>query len=325
MDYIWKQIKKDIIPEQSKIGRYVYIDIIKIVAAFFVVFYHYSFNSLDYGFIKGTLYRPNINRLIMSFAACSVPLFFMVNGALMFSRKRKWNEIYYKAAKIVFLIVCFSFFHFPSWFFCTLVILYFLYPVFSWAYEDHKIIYYSIIGAFLLFPFIYNEGTVLLKLIAHKDYSITGAKTLYSIVYFLVGNLIFREKTYPRWKSIFLILSGMGLLLFDCVIVTNYKQAITDGVNGAFPTLGALLLSVGVFELIKSIEFNKAVWISFISQGILPIYLLHSIVINYTTTLFGKPTNIFSALLGSSIICILCCCIGWVLKKIPVLCFLMKI
>lgn len=289
-----------------------------------MVFYHYSFYALDYGF-KGTPYYPNATRIIMSFAACSVPLFFMVNGALMFLKKRNWFEVYYKAAKIVVLIMIFSTTGFPKWFFYTLTILYLLFPMFYWLWDKHRNVYYGVIGIILLFPFMYNEGTILLKLVWHLDYPITGAKTMYSIAYFLLGNILFREKTFARWKSILLIIGGMCLLLFDCVILTNYYQTISDGVNGAFPTIGALFLSVGTFELLKSIDHRDSSVLSFFSKGILAIYLLHMVVIKCLYTFLGKPTELLIALIGSALICTVCCCIGWIVKKVPGLCFFMKI
>lgn len=322
-----QRIREDMKPHSISVEKqhYYYLDIIKILSAFLVVFYHYSFYSLDYGFSDGVAYYPNITRVIMSFAACSVPLFFMVNGALMFSRKRKWDDVYYKAAKIAVIVLCFRFLGFPDWFFKTLIFLYIIYPLFNYCWEKRRGVYYSIIGLLMVFPFLYNQATVILKVYTEIDYQITGAKTMYSIVYFLLGNILFRKRAFSSWQSIILMVLGMVLLLFDCVVLTNFQQTISDGVNGAFPTLGALFLSVGVFEFFKNNDFKKLEWLSFFSQGILPIYLFHMFVMKYCFAFLGKPTSIVTALAGSILICTSCCGLGWVMKRTPILCFLSKI
>ena len=243
----------------------------------------------------------------------------------MFSRKRQWITVYYKAAKIVVITLCFRVLEFPSWFFQTLTILYILYPLFYYFWEKRRFLYYSVIGLLMVFPFLYNEITVILKAFLGVDYPITGAKTMYSIVYFLLGNVLFRNRAFSIWKSATLSLLGMALLLFDCIILSNFYHAMSDGVNGAFPTLGAFFLAVGVFECLKSIDFNEFKWISFFSQGVLPIYLFHVCAMKYCFSYFGKPTNVYTALMGSFFICITCCCVGWVIKKVPILCSLVKI
>ena len=61
--------------------RYVfYYDLLKIIAAFMVCFYHLA--MLDVGVVTDEFYIPNVNKICLNLCAMSVPLFFMVNGAL---------------------------------------------------------------------------------------------------------------------------------------------------------------------------------------------------------------------------------------------------
>ncbi len=327
--FITEQIKKDIIPKNkiNTSARVVYLDVIKILSAFLVVFYHISFYRLDYGFLAtDSCYFPNFNRIVMSFSACSVPLFFMVNGALLFSKKRSWQVSLYKAVKLLFIVLCLKFLGFPSWFFITLSILYLLYPVFLYFYENKKIFYYIVLIALLVFPFLYNEFVVVMKIFSDNKLEITGAKTMYSIVYFFLGNILFNRKPLKLWQSILLIVFGMAVLSFDCIVLTNSLGEVADGVNGAFPTVGALLTAIGVFEFFKAIKSLEKIKIpSFFSDGILTVYLFHLFVNKYLVLLVGKPENLPFALVQSVLVFIVCCLIGYVLKKIPVLCFFSKI
>ena len=79
-------------------------DLIKALAMFLVVFYH--FNMLDFGFQPNTFYVPNINKLFQIFCAAGVPLFFMVNGALTINKKTSLKKVTTKIFRI-FLIAVF--------------------------------------------------------------------------------------------------------------------------------------------------------------------------------------------------------------------------
>ena len=71
-------IKLEFIPikeTSNSSGRLLYIDVLKIIAAFLTVFYHLAYYKFDYGFVSGQVYAPNINRIVMCLAACCVPLY----------------------------------------------------------------------------------------------------------------------------------------------------------------------------------------------------------------------------------------------------------
>lgn len=316
-----------VIPDNHRGGdRIVFLDVIKIISAFLVVFYHISFYSLDYGFAAGTPYVPNLNRIVMSIAACSVPLFFLVNGALMLSKRRPWRSVYYKAAKALALIMLCHFLSFPDWFFKTLIILYLFYPLISYLWEEKRWYYYVLLALLFIFPFLYNQCVVLSKLFYNHSLRVTGAKTMYSILYFCLGNVLIRRKAVPLWQSMLLSLLGLIVLLMDCVILTNAYQVMSDGVNPAFPTIGALLLSTGIFECLKYIRIEKEhLLLKFFSEGILSIYLFHIAVYGIWRPMFGAPTNLIGALLGTIFTCTICSILGMVLKRIPVLCFFTRL
>ena len=78
-------------------NRIIGFDIIKSLAIFFVVIYH--FGCVDFGKFDLGGYFPNSTKIIYELFASSVPLFFMVNGALL--QKRRIGSI--KIAKYFLL------------------------------------------------------------------------------------------------------------------------------------------------------------------------------------------------------------------------------
>ena len=334
-------VKKALIPANRLDAkkRLAYIDLVKLVAAFFTVFYHFAYYKLDYNFIENEVYLPNVSRIIMCLAACCVPLFFMTNGALLFSTPHSWKRMYMKAVKIVILTAVWSIVGFPSWFFKTLVILYLIFPVLQYAYQKCRILYFGILSYILIMPFTYNAICLALKIIwpariislagttvAVVDLSVTGFFTMYAIAYFLLGPVLVKKK-FPLWLGITILIVGWILVTAECTIYTNLNKSMYDGVNAAFPTYGALLLSVGVFIVIKCMPLNRiARYLNWMGMAVLSIYLLHMLMIKCIKVVCGSFTlGLSSALLGTLFIFMSCLVIGKCVEKIPVLCWFMKV
>lgn len=322
--------------KRQKRNLIVYLDAIKILAAFFVVFYHFAYYKLDYGFFAGVNYTPNIARVCMSFGACSVPLFFMVNGALMFNKERTIKGVYFKALKLLFLVMIWSFTKFPSWFFKTMVILYLLFPVLQWLKQKHKQYLFLICIAVFVFPFLYNFLISLIKAksiefvmgISISNLHITGAATMYALLYFIVGSILFElKKKISVYFGILSSMIGISMTVIECMIYTNINQEIYDGVNHAFPTIGALLLSIGVWIIFENCSFSKFTnVITFLGGGVLPIYVMHSTIIRVITKVFCIDSlQLIPSIIYTIGICLLCICAGKVLEKVPILCCLVRI
>ena len=65
-------------------------DVIKALAMFMVVFYHLF--MLDFAFVPGEFYVPNFNKIIQMLCTSSVPMFFMVNGALTSNKRQTFKK-----------------------------------------------------------------------------------------------------------------------------------------------------------------------------------------------------------------------------------------
>ena len=315
--------------------RYYYLDMIKIISAFMVTFYHFAHGRINYGFIPGEYYIPNFNRFIMSLCAMSVPLFFMVSGALMLNKERSWKQIIYKCIKLFLLIVIWKFAFCPIWFLRTLAILYILTPILKKVCDmTNKIFMYVVMIALLIMPFIYNYAVVLLQymnidyklnifgnIIEIKNLSRTGCFTMYSILYYLLGNIM-HNKNYTSVKMcISFVILGIVMNLTEVTLVTNTTNKMFDGVNASFPTIGALLMAVGVFGILKCINYNTSWKKMFmkISPYIMGIYLMHLMVIHilFKVIIQVNELSIISAILLSILMDTICVLLGMVIKKIP--------
>ena len=76
-------------------------DLIKTIAIIMIVFYHLG--GIDYGDIEtGHCYLPNLNKFFSALCAAGVPLFFMVNGALVIPRNLHWKLLLFKSFHLYF-------------------------------------------------------------------------------------------------------------------------------------------------------------------------------------------------------------------------------
>ncbi len=84
-----------------------YLDVLKVLAMFFVVFYH-SFGELIILQNNSTI-SQNIYYLFCSFITICVPIFFMVNGAILLNKPLDIKKHYFKTFKTFILVYFWSF------------------------------------------------------------------------------------------------------------------------------------------------------------------------------------------------------------------------
>lgn len=345
------EVKKTVLKKE----RIIYYDLIKILAAFMVCFYHLG--SLNMGYSDNSMYIPNLNKMIMSFCSMSVPLFFMVNGALLLRKKYSLKEILYKFIKIIFLYFIWSAiidiiisallgeeislnirallfggkYSGHLWFLRTIAVLTLISPILKKMYDNKsKKILYSLLILLLIFPFLYNYMIVIgryFNIQLFSNLNRTGFFTMYSIVYFILGKLLSdrlqSNKVKHKMLPILSILIGWLLVTIEVILCTNMDKVVFDGVNASFPTIGPLFMSMGVFALISQVKLDKYKKIreivEVIGVNIMGIYLFH----NTFTVLFNRVVNIDIPIILSIILSMLIMAITLfitiVLKKIPII------
>lgn len=135
----------------EKKKRDISLDIIKLISAYMVVFYH--FGHIDKGEFINNQYHCTLGQYLLILCSSSIPMFFMVNGALLLNKEYSIEKIYSKAGKIALLTFVWSFIDFPSWFMKTLIVLYLFYPVLIKIYRIEFARRLLMIAVFF-FPFL---------------------------------------------------------------------------------------------------------------------------------------------------------------------------
>lgn len=299
-------------------------DLIKTIAIFMIVFYHLG--GIDFGaFEPGHFYLPNLNKFFSALCAAGVPLFLMVNGALVIPKNLHWKQLLFKVFHLLFLFVFWKFVlqylisfkllaiadkmvHF--WFLGTLSIVYLM----SIVLQKSSFLRHAVLVFLFFFPFCYNFlWDVVLFFVPSFDACKvihTGFFTLYGVLYYYLGGSL-RTRHTSSFYALGLIVLGLLLVNFEVVAMSNHYQVIYDGVNSSFPTLGALAISVGIFFIFKDVSFNDGIAreiVSFVGQNTLGIFLFHVLVIfllRQFSPVFLVNINFWTAFLLSVLI-ILC-------------------
>ena len=272
-------------------------DALKAIAAFLVVLYHVG--MVDFGYQEGVYYYPTLVQVLWLVCACGVPLFFMVNGALTVNRKYDLKKTITKSTRLVLVgafwaivVMCLyalrdhqlSSFKLDTlayyWFLFSLAMVYVINYILARLPRWCK---WAAIVLLLLYPFTYNliwDIMTLFNMSAPPTAWRGGLFTLYGLVYLYAGDYF--RRFHNKWIIPFIcVLLGFVLLSIEVIAVVNYTHAQFEGGNLCFPTFGALLLSVGIFLLVKdwnSSNIQLKRFVTFLGNNALGIYIFHHIL-----------------------------------------------
>lgn len=184
-------------------------------------------------------------------------------------------------------------------------------------------------------PFGYNFLLMCLKGLAlanvlpdwTKNLTVTGCFTMYSILYFCMGPHLAKRGKWPLPRCFAWIGIGWFLVTAECIIYTNTYQAVWDGVNSAFPTVGAGMLAVGVFMLAQHIPDSIGdMLLRWAGEGVLAVYLLHMAVIRLITGVLALECHsIVLFAIMTCLVCVACILVQKIAKRIPWLSWLFRI
>lgn len=278
------------------------MDFIKAFAAFLIVLYHLQ--MVDFGVVPADgIYYPTMIKVLWSISTAGVPLFFMVNGYLTIGKRYTVKRIAEKMLRLLFVGFFWGAFNsllwnpltkgagpsfgwanaVPYWFLGTLAILYAINWVLDRLPGWVRIV---IVLGLVICPFgtnfvwewlIWRDPTITLPWWWHF-----GLFTMYSIVYQSLGYWLKRSQ-WNKYLSSLIALVGLVLIGFEIVVMTKYEGVVYEGVNGAFPTVGALLLTLGLFMILKDIKAPSNEYLSryftWLGNNALAIYLFHGFII----------------------------------------------
>lgn len=147
----------------------------------------------------------------------------------------------------------------------------------------------------------------------------SGLFTLYSIVYFCVGKML-SERVLTKKTSIVLGILGLALSIGESILGVKAYGYILDGVNGSFPTIGALCMSIAIFNCLHLIHLNeksKKV-INYLSPCVLGVYIFHLQIMKWLRQ-FGAFSilTLGQSILMSVFVYALCVLISKIFDAIP--------
>lgn len=341
--------------------RIVYFDYLRFIACLAVIGIHVAGKGT---YLLGN--NINSNPVIFSLAATidsclrfAVPIFFMLGGALAFSKsKMDIKEFYQQRAKrilipLVFWGLFYSFVfnrdwpiveHFKQvllgnafyhlWFLYAMIGLYLVTPVFYQflKYSQKKDIEIILIVSFLLnsvLPIISSRYWVDLEGSFSFSY-LTG-----SIFYFVLGyyllNYDLKYFNRPAVAAIGYILSS--IIISVCTVGASIKQQmhVTFYINTLW--LLVIIQSTSLFVLLKSIAGHQerplsklSQWVSSLGQYFMGIYLVHVLILEIYQRIWivdykhvGIGVYVLHLICGSVVVYFGSLLFVMILKKIPII------
>jgi surface polysaccharide O-acyltransferase-like enzyme len=271
------------------------LDLLKALAAFFVVLYHVRL--VDFGYQEGVYYYPTFIQVLWLFCACGVPLFFMINGALTIYRHYDMRKTVMKVGRLLLValfwgiisLLVYNVTHddkkpfiidslFYYWFLFSLAVFYLISFVLGRLPDWCRRI---VVATLLIFPFmtnmIWDFIILFIPEMTRPSWGHIGLFTMYGLVYLYAGDYLMHH----RCNKLLVILGGiigLALLSIEATAVVNNTHAQFEGGNYCFPTVGALLLSVALFALLKDWSVRCSFWkhiITFLGNNALGIYIFH--------------------------------------------------
>lgn len=130
-------------------------------------------------------------------------------------------------------------------------------------------------------------------------------------------------------KSVIYLIIGLILIYFEVYVYSNFYGKIYDGVNSSFPTIGALCVTIGIYQIMSSIKYNsESIFVkglSFLGGNCLGIYIFHLPLIIVFRDLYKEELNILTAIAVSITIVILSSVIYNYIKNIPIIKWSLKL
>jgi surface polysaccharide O-acyltransferase-like enzyme len=326
-----------------------WVDAIRILAIFFVIVVHVSYQLVfKWGEIPFDWWM--VGNIVDGASRTAVSLFFMVSGYLNLTHPMPWNEYFKKRIpRVLILLVTWSLLHMALlvytgqrqytfitafeailsgtvydhlWFMYSLFGFYLITPVFQKIVEsEHKLIWYFL-GLWVFFePF-----AALIERFAGLKFGVFLPQATGYFGFYLLGYLLgIREFTKKQsWLAF-----GTYILATLFIVFSTWALTISAGkadttfyyING-FPVL---IGAIGLFIFIKYFNFNHPL-IRFFGATTTGIFLMHYIIIDIVKrgivgpklTAFN-PNPYIGVPLTVVVVFLLSAFITWVMLKIPIL------
>ena len=294
--------------------RIIYLDVLRSLSVFFVIMLHVSASVLKGPYDLKTFLL--ISNIFDSFSRWSIPVFFMISGAVILSPEYTYGSIK------EFFIKRFSklFFPFLFWSFAYGISL--VIPFSFWGFKIYNLtwfqllnifiggpgtffhlwFFYAIFGLYLLAPFLryftkyaidrdwkyllcfWFITTPILTLI--KSYGIVIFSDYYLsgyIGFFLLGYYLHKKDFVSRDKGWIFFLGFLGYIFtFLGTIKISWNSFLLNQSLYGYMSLNVIFMSIAVFVLVKSFNWEEKgekliAFFKLISRLSFGIYLIHPI------------------------------------------------
>jgi surface polysaccharide O-acyltransferase-like enzyme len=236
--------------------RYNYLDLIKVIAIYLVCFYHVA--NLNYNIVENSSSFIYFNYFIKTILSPCVPLFFMVNGALLLNKEYDLKKHIKKTVRLFILtfiwgIILLSVYGVIMkdsytiitfikslitwkegrlnllWFLQTLTCIYILFPIIKFLYDNNK----KILNYLLIIIAIFTFGIVILDMILNIIQIILSGHIVYDGLLNTICDKFNPFKGFYSYSIVYFILGG---ILFEKIKnndikITNVKLLLISSVS----------------------------------------------------------------------------------------------
>lgn len=316
-------------------------DILRVISMIMVIVIHVSnIYSRSFGIIsnKSFLFSLCYNTI----CRVSVPIFFMISGALLLDRKFNLKKYIFRLLKFILLIIIWDAIYLV-WEYYYLGITYDkLYKLLINPYRAHLWFLYAILLIYAVQPLlriILNKSNKYIKILIFTIWlllstasmiSVTISKgfTVFSYIgFFAIGKYIYdfaKEKELKKYNILFILVM---LTCYTTSIILNYLSSIKYNMfynlYFAYRTPFIIFASIALFLLIvsnyKKDTLNKVI-IKF-SDLSLGVYLIHGIFLDITVKMlrYYSINSLFGIPIYSLIIFICSVIVVYILRKIKII------
>jgi len=208
------------------------------------------------------------------------------------------------------------------WYFGALFPLYLCMPVLSSLRSNRHVLWYMVAVGFLL-----NSCYPAFKTILGLSFDLTFPMGGGLAIYILLGYLLKDWKPDKR-ELLFVALMGvLGFLIrFSYTLYFSVQEGVTDTSIKGYAMFHAVMLSVAVFVLINSIEWERYLSqktkdiLGAISSCSFGVYLIHRIVMRHEIVVLGLTgTRFVWRVMCPLLTYLVALSITWAIRKIPIL------
>lgn len=346
---------------ESNKKRFDYIDLLKLLAMLMVVSLHTGLWHTN--FIESKSLGSFIQYCIR--LVCEgVPIFILVNGFLIINKEFNLKSHIKKIFKILFLIVFWSLFSYlliniiykgnisfsnilnntlllninnpfngPLWFLQNLLMLYFIYPVINYVYQNNKKIFYYlfIIVTFFCFFGAFIQSVENLHLIKNVENiriflnSINPISNAIFIFYFMLGGVIKDKLDFfdkKKNRIIIIIVSIVTYILSLVFTLFIFKYRKVDFIsNYLYGRITLAIIICGLFSIVYTYKSKNKFYniiVQSIGSNTLGIFVLHYPIMLLLRKLdFFNMDNITSRIILFLLVFIVSYLLTLLIKKIP--------